>query len=193
MPTGPSFQPPALPLASRGRAGEAPQSVSALRPTPQTTESGHQNSHFLLGPQESSWEPELSGPKPLVPGSAARSPSLEKLRMIPDPRPCLFLGFCSPCWAKEKPTAPLINSINQTPELGVRVEAQFPTDLTRAMRLSPREPGMTGTTAGWKAVGFLILSQGCPCCLQAPPWALPTTSAPPKPHTHSWTSHLSRK
>lgn len=76
MPTGPSFRPPALPqtgLASRGRAGEAPQSVSALRPTPQTTESGHRNSHFLLGPQESSWEPELSGPKPRCQGVLSRA------------------------------------------------------------------------------------------------------------------------
>ena len=65
-------------MESRGRAGEAHPSLSTLGPPhPQATESEAMPEQLLpLGPQDSSWEPEFSGPESTMPGSSAWSPSL---------------------------------------------------------------------------------------------------------------------
>lgn len=56
-------------MESRGRAGEAYLSVSALgRPhLKQLSQREDQSSRFLLGPQDGNWEPEFSGPNPQCP------------------------------------------------------------------------------------------------------------------------------
>ena len=52
---------------------------------------------------------------------------------------------------------------------------------------------MTAAPAGLRTVSFLTQRQGCPSRPRAPPWFLPTASAPPKPHAHSRTSRPSRR
>lgn len=160
-------------------------SLSSLWPPhpKQLSQKEHWNSHFLPGTQESSWEPELSGPKSMVPGSSARSPSLEELRMVPHPKtlPLPWLLF---------------STLGQGEVYSSSDKQQYPDPgRTRGQRggpvpywsyqsheaESPREPGMTGSAVGPRTVGFLIQTQGWPIWLQAPPWFLPTTSAPPKP------------
>lgn len=81
VPTNASFGPSALPregprwMESRGRAGEAQLSVSAMgHPHPKQLSQEHWGSHFLLGP--------------MMPGSSAWNLSLrEELRTVPHQDP----------------------------------------------------------------------------------------------------------